>query len=93
MRAASIKRDKATDAELKALATCIGEKEKAIRELETKATSIDAAVFDLKAVNPNAVTKVDNRTPQQIIQNIQTQGWIIADALGRLGKLFSATAK
>ena len=41
----------------------IREKEKAARDLETQAAAIDAAVFDLKAVNPNAVTKVDERTP------------------------------
>jgi type I restriction enzyme M protein len=82
-----LKRDKAADAELEALATRIGEKEKAVRELDAKAAAIDAAVFDLKAVNPNAVAKVDDRTPQQIVLNIQAQGQIIADALGRLGKL------
>lgn len=82
-----LKRDKAADAELEALANRIGEKEKSVRDLEAKAAAIDAAVFDLKAVNPNAVAKVDDRTPQQIIQNIQAQGRIVADSLSRLSAL------
>lgn len=33
----------------------IREKDRTARELEPQAASIDASVFDLKAVNPNAV--------------------------------------
>ena len=65
------------------------EKDKAARDLETKAADIDAAVFDLKAVNPTAVVDVDTRTPAQIIQNIQDQGCIVADALARLNALMA----
>ena len=50
-------------------------------------TAIDAAVFDLKAVNPNALTKVDDRTPDQIIENIENQGRVVAQALVRLNAL------
>jgi hypothetical protein len=46
-------------------------------------------VFDLKAVNPNAVTRVDDRTPQEIIANIERQGRIVSEALGRLAKLMA----
>ncbi|GJL75575.1 N-6 DNA methylase [Nitrosomonas sp.] len=67
----------------------IREKEKNVRELENKAADIDAAVFDLKAVNPNAVAKIDSRTPQQIIQNIETQGRIISEALTKLNTLLN----
>jgi len=84
------KRDKASETKIEACATQIGEKEKAARDLETQAAAIDAAVFDLKAVNPNAITKVDERTPQQIIQNIEAQGRIVADALARLNTLLAA---
>jgi type I restriction enzyme M protein len=35
-------------------------------------------VFDLKAVNPNAVAKVDERTPLEINQSIEDQGRIVA---------------
>ena len=82
-----LKRDKAPETEIETCAAQIGEKEKSARELEAKAAAIDAAVFDLKAVNPNAVAKVDNRTPQLIIQNIEVQGRIVADALARLSAL------
>ncbi|MFP5410242.1 MAG: restriction endonuclease subunit M, partial [Gammaproteobacteria bacterium] len=82
-----LKRDKAPESEIETCAAQIGEKEKSARELEAKAAAIDAAVFDLKAVNPNAVTKVDDRTPQLIIQNIEVQGRIVADALARLSAL------
>ena len=87
-----LKKDKASDAELLMLTTQILEKEKAARDLETQAADIDAAVFDLKAVNPTAVVEVDTRTPQYIIDNIEAQGRIVADALARLNSLM-ATAE
>ena len=85
-----LKKDKAADAEIEGLDRQIPDKEKAVRELEGQAATIDAAVFDLKAVNPNAVAKVDDRTPAQIIQSIQAQGQIVTDALTRLGALMAA---
>jgi len=74
------------------LTTRILEKDKAARDLETQAADIDAAVFDLKAVNPTAVVDVDTRTPQQIIGNIEAQGRIVADALARLNMLLSTVS-
>jgi type I restriction enzyme M protein len=85
-----LKKEKTDKDELNAVDGQIREKEKAVRELETKAADIDAAVFDLKAVNPNAVTRVDERTPQQIIGSIEQQGRIVSEALGRLAKLLAA---
>ena len=85
-----LKKDKVSDAELEALDAQIKEKDKAVRDLETKAADMDAAVFDLKAVNPTAVMDVDTRTPQEIIQNIDTQGRIIAETLARLNALLAA---
>lgn len=87
-----LKKDKASDAELLAVTSRIQEQEKAARELETRAADIDAAVFDLKAVNPTTVVEVDTRTPQQIIENIETQGRIGADELARLNALMVASA-
>lgn len=84
-----LKRDKAPEAEIETRAAQISEKKKSVRELEAKAAAIDAAVFDLKAVNPNAVVVVDERTPGEIIQNISAQGRIVADALVRLNKLMA----
>jgi type I site-specific restriction endonuclease len=56
---------------------------------QTKANAIDAAVFDLKAVNPNAVVYVDTRTPEEIIKSIETQGKIVSKALAKLKKLMA----
>jgi type I restriction enzyme M protein len=81
------KKDNANERELEALEAQISEKEKAGRELENKAASIDAAVFDLKAVNPNAKARVDNRTPDQIIGDIEANGRIVWKALNGLRKL------
>lgn len=82
-----LKKDKATEAKVAALEAKVRDKEKAQRELEMQIAAIDAAVFDLKAVNPKAVAKVDERTPDQIIQSIQQQGRAVADALARLSEL------
>ena len=68
----------------------ISDQDKAARELETKAANIDAAVFDLKAVNPNAVTVLDDRTPEQIIANIAANGLIVSGALAKLSALMAA---
>jgi type I restriction enzyme M protein len=87
-----LKRNKAPEAEIESCTAQIGEKEKSVRELEAKAAAIDAAVFDLKAVNPNAVAKVDDRTPAEIIASIDAQGHIIAGALARLNALLAAEA-
>ncbi len=84
-----LKKAKASDAALDALDAKIKEKDKAARDLETQAADIDAAVFDLKAVNPTAVIDVDTRTPQQIISNIEAQGRIVAQALARLNALMA----
>jgi type I restriction enzyme M protein len=84
-----IKKDMATDAQVMALTSEILEKDKAARDLETQATDIEAAVFDLKAVNPTAVVELDNRTPVEIIRNIEEQGRIVANALNKLSLLMS----
>ena len=67
----------------------IHEKGKAAKDLETKAADIDAAVFDLKAVNPNALAKVDERSPQEIIVSIEQQGVIVPKALAKLTTLLA----
>jgi type I restriction enzyme M protein len=69
---------------VEALEAKIGEREKAAREAQAEADAIDAAVFDLKAVNPNAAVQIDTRTPEQIITSIEQQGAIVADALRSL---------
>ena len=86
-----LKKDKAGKKILADLDAKIRSQEKIARDSEAKAENIDAAVYDLKAVNPNAVTKIDNRTSQEIIDNIETQGEIVAAALGRLKLLLAET--
>ncbi len=82
-----LKKGKAAGEDIDALNIKIAEAEKAYRDLETQAANIDAAVFDLKAVNPNVVAQVDNRTPTEIIESINAQGRIVSDALARLSAL------
>jgi type I restriction enzyme M protein len=83
----ALKSAHAKDTKIEALEIKIGEQEKATREKQTKADAIDAAVFDLKAVNPNAVVKIDSRTPDEVIASIEEQCRIVAEALGALRKL------
>jgi type I restriction enzyme M protein len=80
----ALKASNPKDKKIEEIETNIGEKEKAAREAQSKADAIDAAVFDLKAVNPNAIVKVDTRTPQEVIQSIEEQGKIAAKALETL---------
>jgi type I restriction enzyme M protein len=78
------------DKKIESLETKIEEQEKAARDAQSKANAIDAAVFDLKAVNPNAVVKIDTRTPVEVIRSIDEQGRIVAKALRTLRELFQA---
>lgn len=81
------KEKKAAPEKLLALESTIRENDKAARDLENQAVAIDAAVFDLKAVNPHVIVQSDVRTPEQIILHIQEQGQVVADALARLKNL------
>lgn len=71
----------------KALTQCRGQLltvEKRTRESQTAADLIDAATFDLKAVNPRARTDRDERTAAEILEVIQKHGQTVNAALGRL---------
>ena len=85
------KKDNASKKKLEVLEAQIREKDKAAHDLESKAAGIDAAVFDLKAVNPTAIVNSDNRTPEQIIRNIEAQGRIVSKAFSKLTSLLAAT--
>lgn len=91
-RLKQLKKDKAAEDVLGALDAQIRDKDKAARELESQAAAIDATVFDLKAVNPNAVASVDVRTPAEIIASIETHGQVVAGALARLRALLAVDA-
>jgi type I restriction enzyme M protein len=82
-----IKKSDTTKDVIETLESKIKETEKSARDAQAKADEIDAAVFDLKAVNPNVVTKMDKRTPEDIIGNIEVQGKVVTSALLRLKEL------
>src|SRR5262249_39803218 len=84
-----LKADGADPDQIEKLETCVRDEDKAAREAQAKADAIDAAVFDLKAVNPNAIVKVDERTPHEVIQSIEEQGRVVAQCLGTLRKLLA----
>jgi len=85
-----LNKGKAADAEIDAQEPAIREREKAAREQKTEAETIDAATFELKAVNHNTAATVDERTPAQIIVGIEEQGRIVTQALNRLNVLLTA---
>jgi type I restriction enzyme M protein len=86
-----LKKDKTAAEKIEATESAIRQQEKAARELEAEAATIDAVVFDLKAVNPKAVVMVDDRTPVQIIASIGEQAQIVASALARLNAHLAST--
>jgi type I restriction enzyme M protein len=88
-RLKQLRKDKADQKRIEELETSIREQELVIRDLEAEAAAIDAAVFDLKAVNPNAVVTVDDREPIEIIESITAQGRIVSEALARLNQLMA----
>ena len=63
--------------------------EKAARDAQGKADAIDAAVYDLKAVNPRARVERDTRTPAEIIESIASHGRTVETALARLRTLMT----
>ncbi len=85
-----LKNNKAAEDTIKELEEKIKAKEKAARDEEAIASDIDAKVFDLKAVNPNAIIKMDIRTTDEIIQNIEKQGMIVQEAMNNLKTLLKS---
>jgi len=85
------KKEKKDKSEIEALEEKISGIEKEIKEQEAIIADIDAKVFDLKAVNPNAVVKVDTRTTLEVIENIEVQSKIVAEAMSKLKLLLNQT--
>ena len=54
------------------------------RDNDSKAQTIEDAVYDLKAVNPNKVDTSDKRTPTQLLEVIKSKGEDADAALARL---------
>jgi type I restriction enzyme M protein len=61
--------------------------ERAARESLAKAESIENAVYDLKAVNPNRASEEDTRTPAELLDFIAAKGQEADAALIRLRAL------
>jgi type I restriction enzyme M protein len=54
------------------------------RDFSAKAKEIEDAVYDLKAVNPNKKPDIDTRTPEELMDIIETKGREIHEALAAL---------
>jgi type I restriction enzyme M protein len=64
--------------------TMIADLTRESRTLAAKAKEIEDAVYDLKAVNPNKKADTDDRTPEDLLDIIETKGREIAEALAIL---------
>jgi type I restriction enzyme M protein len=85
------KRTGAKDKALAEIDTRIGEAATAQREAINRATAIEAAVYDLKAVNPTATSTADARTLGQLLEVIDAEGRMVNAALCRLRSSLEAT--
>lgn len=83
---ALLRRNKAGNDALDACRELQARAERGAREAQAKADAIDAACFDLKAVNPRARDDRDARTPEQVLESIAIHGRTIEQALDRLRK-------
>jgi type I restriction enzyme M protein len=90
-RLAALRKADTDTPELNACRAEIAAAEKAARDAQAKADAIDAAVYDLKAVNPRAVADTDTRSTEEVIESIESHGQTIRDALARLKALMSVT--
>jgi type I restriction enzyme M protein len=88
-RLATLRKAAADASKLEACRAEITAAEKAARDAQARADAIDAAVYDLKAVNPRAVTDADTRSTDQIIKSLESHGQTIKDALACLKELVS----
>lgn len=80
----SLKTAKASTARLETIKERIKDAERAIREIEAKAQAIEDGAFDLKAVNPNAKSDEDTRTPAQLLEFIASKNDELRNILSRL---------
>lgn len=86
-----LRRAKANDEALAACRELQGRAEKAARDAQAKADAIDAAVYDLKAVNPRARDDRDTRTPNEILVSIAMHGARVDKALAQLRKAMKSS--
>jgi type I restriction enzyme M protein len=84
---AKLKKAKAPEEDIATQREALAAVERAEREAQAKAAAIDAACFDLKAVNPRARVERDTRTAAQVLESIASHGRTVDDALARLRRL------
>lgn len=83
------KADPQDETAITACRDAIASADKAAREAAAKADAIDAACYDLKAVNPHVREETDTRLPSEIIAAIEEHGKAADVALSRLKKLLN----
>jgi type I restriction enzyme M protein len=86
----ALRKADADEAELAECREALARAEKAAREAQAKADAIDAAVYDLKAVNPRARVERDTRTSGEVIESIAQHGRTVEAALAKLRALTQA---
>lgn len=87
-KAKELKKDEADwKAEIDELLTKAVKLESEAREQKAKAEAIENAIYDLKAVNPNAKDLSDKRTPQDLLTFIADKSKVVDQAIDRLGEL------
>lgn len=83
----ALRKANADETQLNACRDSLAAAEKAAREAQAKADAIDAATYDLKAVNPRARVERDTRSPAEIIESISQHGKTVEAALAKLQTL------
>ena len=84
---ATLKKTKGSDKKMTLCRDELLATEKAMRECQAKADTIDATTFDLKAVNPHAKVDRDTRKPLEILDAIAMHGQTVTLALQKLRSL------
>ena len=84
---AALKKTGAKDEVLSPLRDALSKADKNAKAAQAKADAIDAAVYDLKAVNPRQRVVRDDRTPAEIIETIAMHGQAVDSALEKLRSL------
>lgn len=82
-----LKKARAKPGKLEEVKKLITACEREIREIESKAQTLEDAAFDLKAVNPNAKSTEDTRSSAELMDLIETKGREVLELLGTLRTL------
>lgn len=93
-RLATLKNTRPRDEEAVAAAEAdISRLAKESREASARAESIENAVYDLKAVNPNRKADVDTRTPTELLDLIDAKGREVTEAVAALRQMTGAVER